>query len=128
VFFTHPGGCAGCEDYARALAGRAAEIGEWGATAAVVVPGGREEPRPAAPGAGGPLEVLLDAEGRVAGQLGLRGAAVVIADEWGDVYALEDAGAGHELPSPQEVAEWVRYIAIQCPECEQPEGAWREID
>ena len=28
----------------------------------------------------------------------------------------------HQLPGPVELAEWVKFLAIQCPECEGPEG------
>mgnify|MGYP006207567775 CR=1 FL=1 len=37
--------------------------------------------------------------------VGLLGAAVMIADEWGEIYFAVDAGAGHELPAPEEITE-----------------------
>jgi hypothetical protein len=64
------------------------------------------------------VQVLADPEG----ERPFGNAMVVIADEWGEVYFGADAGAGHEFPTPVEIAEWVRFLAIQCPECEGPEG------
>jgi hypothetical protein len=34
---------------------------------------------------------------------------------------------GTDLPSADEVTEWARFLVVQCPACEQPEGEWREI-
>ena len=67
------------------------------------------------------FEVLIDADQK----LPISGTGVMIADEWGDVF---HATAGHHrfLP-PSALAEWLRFVAMQCPECEQPEGPWREI-
>jgi hypothetical protein len=74
--------------------------------------------------AGESLQVLSDREGALASGTDAR---IVVADEWGEVYFVSEAGAGHELASPQEVVDWVRFIVIQCPECEGPEGEWRRI-
>ena len=52
---------------------------------------------------------------------------VVILDEWGEVFFVADAEAGHDLPTSAEIADWIRFLAIQCPECEGPEGEWRKI-
>ncbi|HET9265340.1 MAG TPA: hypothetical protein VFO14_19975 [Vicinamibacterales bacterium] len=42
----------------------------------------------------------------------------VIADKWGEVHFV----AGHEtpakLPTPDELIEWLRYVQMQCPECQ----------
>ena len=51
----------------------------------------------------------------------------MIADEWGEVYSVADAGAGHRFPGAPEIIEWVRFLAIQCPECEGPEGEWKTV-
>jgi hypothetical protein len=44
--------------------------------------------------------------------------AVVIADRWGEVHYVTYANRVEELPGPQEIAEWLRYIRNKCPECE----------
>jgi hypothetical protein len=43
---------------------------------------------------------------------------VVVADRWGEVYFVQQAARASELASPEELIEWVRYVQIQCPECQ----------
>ena len=128
LLLTHAPDCAVCERYLRGITRHAAEISEWDGRLLVVVPGSAGEAGALA-GADPPgVRVLADPGQRVARQLGLRGAAVVIADEWGEIYFAVDAGVEHALPAPEEIVDWVRFISIQCPECEQPEGEWRTLD
>ena len=49
------------------------------------------------------------------------------AREWGEVFFVADAGLGHDLPGSGEMEDWIRFLAIQCPECEGPEGEWRSV-
>ncbi|HKP74292.1 MAG TPA: hypothetical protein VJT67_02060, partial [Longimicrobiaceae bacterium] len=77
----------------------------------VVAPAG--EPSPWVP-----FPLLLDAEGRVAAALGVRAPAVVVADQWGEVHEVFEAGEEHRFPRPGEVETWVQYLAIECPECQ----------
>lgn len=67
--------------------------------------------------------ILLDPDGKLASGK----AMVIVTDEWGQVHFVSDAGAGHDLPAPIQIADWIRFLAIQCPECEGPEGEWRTI-
>jgi hypothetical protein len=53
--------------------------------------------------------------------------AVIIADEWGEIFFQMQTVQHHELPGPAEIVEWARFIAIQCEECEQPEAGWRDM-
>lgn len=46
------------------------------------------------------------------------GAAVLVADPWGEVRFRHVAEAAHDLPEPAELVDWARFVAIQCPECE----------
>jgi peroxiredoxin len=128
LLLTHAPDCAACNRYLRGITRHAAEFSEWDGRLLVVVPGSAGESGALAgdnlPGA----RVLADPEQRLTRQLGLGGAAVVIADEWGEIYFAVDAGVEHELPAPVEILEWVRFVSIQCPECEQPEGEWRTLE
>lgn len=119
----HSTGCAACEEYVRGLAASTDALAEWGGRLMVVVPGPVEQAAELQEMASAACQVLADPEGR----LSAGGAAVVIADEWGEIYFAADAGAEHGFPTLEEIAEWVRFIAIQCPECEGPEGEWRTI-
>ncbi|HSL72589.1 MAG TPA: hypothetical protein VK864_20230 [Longimicrobiales bacterium] len=43
--------------------------------------------------------------------------ALIIADRWGVVYHAVATQAMTDLPGPDEIEEWVRFLATQCPEC-----------
>ncbi|HEX8242978.1 MAG TPA: redoxin domain-containing protein, partial [Longimicrobium sp.] len=116
IVTVHAGGCEPCHAYLRQLAASSADLREGDAHLVAIT-------RDAEDGAAAlashlPFPVVVDAEGVFATRAGLDGAAVVIADQWGEVAHVADAGAGHELPSAREIAEWVQYLAIRCPECE----------
>jgi hypothetical protein len=49
---------------------------------------------------------------------GLPCPGVVIADRWGEVVHLESPSDTADLPTPDELLEWVHYLQHQCPECE----------
>ncbi|HEY8469109.1 MAG TPA: hypothetical protein VIL18_05675 [Longimicrobiales bacterium] len=79
---------------------------------------------------GVPFSVLADPDGEVRRRLGVPAdrAALVIADRWGVVYNAVEADTARDLPPVDEVIEWVRYLATQCPECGVPDepgrGEW----
>ncbi|NLG63030.1 MAG: hypothetical protein GX539_12385 [Candidatus Cloacimonetes bacterium] len=79
------------------------------------------------------LESLRDVQGRVEewdgrviaarateelAAAGVPAPAVLIADQWGELFVVEPAGADHAFIEPDEVVAWLRYLAIQCPECQ----------
>lgn len=124
VVVMHSVACRACRRYVREdLAPGARRIAEWGGRLTVVVPGRMGNAASFAETTTDALEVLVDPEKVLASG----GAAVVITDQWGEVYFAAEAGEGHELPDREEIVEWVRFLAIQCPECEGPEGEWRTV-
>lgn len=50
---------------------------------------------------------------------------VAVVDEWEEVFHVTHIDSHHRFPDPADLVEWVRFVAIQCPECEGPEGSWR---
>lgn len=42
---------------------------------------------------------------------------VVIADRWGEIYFVAGGGV-EELPSTAAIVDWLRYVQVQCPECQ----------
>lgn len=113
--------CDRCLGYVEELAALASRLEEWGARVSVITPGNGEANADALFEVD--LPVLRDADGRIArGQL-----AVIIADEWGEVYFASEPDDLHGAIPVAEVLDWVRFIAIQCPECEGPEGNWRNL-
>jgi hypothetical protein len=49
---------------------------------------------------------------------GLPQPGVVVADRWGEIVHVAHPSAVHDLPGPDDIAEWVRYLQHRCPECE----------
>jgi len=49
---------------------------------------------------------------------GMPSPGVVVADRWGEVYYVQAADRASELPAPDELLEWLRFVQIQCPECQ----------
>jgi hypothetical protein len=41
-----------------------------------------------------------------------------VADRWGEVQWIASAESVAGLPSPREIAAWLQFVEIQCPECE----------
>jgi hypothetical protein len=50
-------------------------------------------------------------------ELSIEDSALIIADRWGVVYFMQETTTFDDLPSADEVVVWVRYLAMQCPEC-----------
>ena len=42
---------------------------------------------------------------------------VVVADRWGEVHFVS-GGPPDRLPAPADLVEWLRYVQVQCPECQ----------
>jgi hypothetical protein len=49
---------------------------------------------------------------------GLCAPGVLIADRWGEVHFAHEAARVADLPSADELLEWLEYVQHQCPECE----------
>jgi peroxiredoxin len=110
--------CEPCRAWLRRLAEAEPEMRAWDGRVAVVVPGSGEDAARLVESIHPPFLVLADPERALARRLGTAGAAVVVADPWGEVRHRHDAGSAHDLPGPAELVDWVRFVAIQCPECE----------
>lgn len=42
---------------------------------------------------------------------------VLIIDEWGEIYFASQSENLHGAIATEDVSEWVKFVAIQCPEC-----------
>ena len=49
---------------------------------------------------------------------GLEAPAVLVADRWGEICFAHGASGPSDLPEPDELIEWARFLQHQCPECE----------
>jgi hypothetical protein len=116
LVLVHPGGCGACAELVAHLHAASAALKEWDGDVLVITPDRAEDvgDSPSTPS----FPILLDPEQRLASALGLTPPAVVIADQWGEVHEAWEAGEGHRFPGVAEIEGWLRYLAIQCPECQ----------
>lgn len=118
LVLVHGANCSACCAYVDLLASEHATLQEWDGSVRVVVP----EPTAAAPKLHlqppSSFAVLADPEQRLARAAHVAPPAVVIADQWGEIHYAVLVGPGHAWPTPAQVAEWLRFLAIRCPECE----------
>ena len=95
--------------YLSALEQRMAELREWYGSTLLVTE--RVLPDSALPAARAEPETWV--------ALGIRegASALIIADRWGDVYSSQQSRSFDDLPSTAQIEEWIRFLAMQCPEC-----------
>ena len=123
VLFTHAWPCPGCAAYVEQLAEREPAIAAARGQLLVVVALGPTIAVGELTRLGRGTAVLLDEDGALHGQCGLRGvggqpvAALVVTDDLGTIYAGWDAGTEHAFPAPDEVVSWVEFVSYQCREC-----------
>lgn len=43
---------------------------------------------------------------------------VLVADQWGEIHFVTEAATSADLPSGEELLEWLEYVQHQCPECQ----------
>ena len=48
---------------------------------------------------------------------GLPQPGVVVADKWGEIHFVASGNVG-ALPATDDIIEWLRYVQVQCPECQ----------
>lgn len=116
LVLVHGAGCAACVEYVARLQAEAGRIEEWNGRPLVIAP--EELARAGDIGARTGLPVLADPERRLGAALSVGPPAVVVADRWGEVHEVHEAGEEHRFPEPDAVVSWLRYLAIQCPECQ----------
>jgi hypothetical protein len=49
---------------------------------------------------------------------GLPFPGAVVADRWGEIYYVKTTSQAAGLPTVEDLAEWLRYVRQQCPECQ----------
>lgn len=119
VVVLHSIDCAGCLAFLGALAESHASLLEWDGRVVPIVPAGLPETIEIAERHALPFPLAADPERRVAERCGLASGGLLIADQWGELFLVEPMPRGaHSYPEPAEVAEWLRFVAIQCPECQ----------
>lgn len=115
LFYHHGGGCPSCRAYLAALAAGLPALREEEAAVLAIGPDDRAGARDLASALGQPFPFLSDPDGK-ATQPGLPAPALVVADRYGQVWAAWAGGEAHALPGVGEIADWLRFIGLQCPE------------
>ncbi len=116
VVVTHVQPCDQCDDYLSALAAVADRIrAEKAEVVAVVGPdwGEKASSRP----------VMQLVEDRTTSDTlsPSETPVVAVADRFGQLFSLFDAGAEHQFPAPERILATLLDIAIRCPECGVPD-------
>lgn len=119
LILLHSASCSGCLEYLQRLAGAREGIEDWDGRVVVVVPGEVADAGRVREAVDRSFVVVADTDGRCRERCGVGGGSMLIADQWGEVFHVYSGEAdSHDLPAPDEVVEWLRFMAIQCPECQ----------
>ena len=119
VVAVHSAECARCRAYLTSLADARDDLADWDGRVVVLLPDSLEAAESLREELNLPFSVLADEDGAAADALGIGGGGVIVADQWGEVFHVYETNqADHELPKTDELVEWMRFIAIQCPECQ----------
>jgi peroxiredoxin len=110
--------CDACRAWLHRLAAAADDIGEWDGRVVVVVPASPARAIGVADDAAKHFTILADLDRTLAARLGISAPAVIIADQYGEIHHASQAGDAHDFPEPAAVVGWLRYLAVQCPECQ----------
>jgi len=49
---------------------------------------------------------------------GIPSPGVAVADRWGEIYFIHAADRADALPTADDVLDWLRFVQMQCPECQ----------
>lgn len=115
----HAADCEPCLAYLSALAEAHESLREWDGRVLAVLRGPLEAAEEIRAERKLPFAVVVDPEGKLGRGWGIHGGALLIADQWGELFLVQEGRAArHDFPPPEEVAQWLRWVAIQCPECQ----------
>lgn len=109
-------GCAACSEFVARLEAEIRSIEEWDGRPLVIAP--QDLARAGDLRTRTSLPVLADPDRRLGTALSVGPPAVLVADQWGQVHEIHEAGEDHRFPEPDAVVACLRYLAIQCPECQ----------
>jgi peroxiredoxin len=115
LVLVHPGACEACAAFIGRLRAASEMLHAWDGDVLVITP---ETLGDSGNASAERFPLLSDPEQRLASALAIAPPAVVIADQWGEVHEITEAGDEHRFSGVDEIESWLRYLAIQCPECQ----------
>ena len=117
LFFHHGVDCTTCVATLQELAAHSDAYHQQETVVLAIGPDQLAESQQLAAQLDHPFPLLSDpAEGIIA-QQGLDTPSLVIADRWGEIWKAWIGDADHQLPSAQDMLQWLVFIESQCEEC-----------
>lgn len=127
LMYPHTGECPQCTAYLQQLNDHAAAFSRWTALPIVVVDDHRHGDHLSSTIS---FPVVVDDALRHRFAISGDHAAVLVVDRHGQIWEQFSSGDHAELPDPDRLTEDVKFIAIQCPECDVLDipglGDWSE--
>jgi peroxiredoxin len=111
LLLTHPIGCAACEEKLWELNAALDRLRSEDAEVVAVVPGSPDQVRELQRRLALAFPVLIDA-----GATSALAATLLVADRFGEVFAVARTDERHHLPSMTQLVEELAFIELQCPE------------
>ena len=128
LVFVHPGGCHDCRAYISGLDEQAARFRRWSAAVVILVDESSDDALTDSVGG----RVVVDDTMRARCGIPDDHVAVVVVDRHGQVWESATEQDHRQLPAAEELEQDVRFIAIQCPECDVPDvpglGEWEATE
>src|SRR5690606_35984773 len=90
LLFLHSEACPACSEFVERVAGFSGAIAEWDGRPLIIVPGATTEARSGSMIRNSPFPILEDSEARLQTALRVEPPAVIIADQWGEIYERLD--------------------------------------
>ncbi len=121
LVFVHREPCDECARYLGELHGSVDDLRGWG-TRLLAVTGADDD-------AGDhPFPLLRDEDGAARRRLGIGDdeAAVLVADQWGEVFEVATFSSDHGFPLPGALVESAKIVDLSCGECNVPGPEWRD--
>ena len=119
LLLLHTASCRECIAYLESLAEVRDQLADWDGRVLAVVPEDGDATPTGLVDRALPFLLARDEGGRCASSCDLPPGSLVIADQWGEVFHIHRGRPEeHGFPGPEEVVEWLKFVAIQCPECQ----------
>ncbi|MCC7450939.1 MAG: redoxin domain-containing protein [Anaerolineae bacterium] len=112
LFFHHGAACPVCQKVVQQLT---ADPDAYRQDRAVFVSISPDTPAPLGPESD--FVALRDTDNHALQQQGFNNPSVIVTDRYGEIFAVWDGGATHDLPCLEDITEWLTFIENLCVDC-----------